>query len=48
MSKILLAADCDTGTVERAGRKAGAPEETPPNPDGMEGTDAMIPPAFAP
>lgn len=42
MSKILLAADCDTGTVERAGRKAGAPPEMAPNPNGMEGTDAMI------
>ena len=25
MSQLLLAADCDSGTIERAGRKAGAP-----------------------
>jgi nitrite reductase/ring-hydroxylating ferredoxin subunit/multimeric flavodoxin WrbA len=42
MSQILLAADCDTGTIERAGRKAGAPAEMEANPDGMEGTDAML------
>jgi hypothetical protein len=41
MSQILLAADCETGTIERAGRKAGAPEMDLEM-DGMEGTDAML------
>jgi len=41
MSQLLLAADCDRGTIERAGRKAGALEMEPDS-DGMAGSDEMM------
>jgi multimeric flavodoxin WrbA/nitrite reductase/ring-hydroxylating ferredoxin subunit len=41
MSRILLTTEYESGKIERAGRKAGAPEMIP-DPEGMAGSDAML------